>query len=82
MLATVGSADALIQYTSGTVGRPKGATFTREAVPPPRRHGGRRHRIPSAEWGEDIVAVVVLRPGERATAEELVLRSRYATPAT
>lgn len=25
--------------------------------------------IPSAEWGEDIVAVVVLRPGERATAE-------------
>jgi acyl-CoA synthetase (AMP-forming)/AMP-acid ligase II len=38
--------------------------------------------IPSAEWGEDIVAVVVLRPGERATAEELVLRSRYATPAT
>jgi acyl-CoA synthetase (AMP-forming)/AMP-acid ligase II len=27
--------------------------------------------VPSAEWGEDIVAVVVLRPGERATAEEL-----------
>jgi acyl-CoA synthetase (AMP-forming)/AMP-acid ligase II len=27
--------------------------------------------VPSAEWGEDIVAVVVLRPGERATAEQL-----------
>jgi acyl-CoA synthetase (AMP-forming)/AMP-acid ligase II len=27
--------------------------------------------VPSAEWGEDIVAVVVLRPGEQATAEQL-----------
>ena len=32
MLATDGSADALIQYTSGTTGRPKGATFTHHAV--------------------------------------------------
>ena len=32
MLATAGSADALIQYTSGTTGRPKGATFTHDAV--------------------------------------------------
>ena len=27
--------------------------------------------VPSAEWGEDVVAVVVLRPGERASAEEI-----------
>jgi fatty-acyl-CoA synthase len=32
MLRTAGSADALIQYTSGTTGRPKGATFTHDAV--------------------------------------------------
>ncbi len=31
-LKTAGSADALIQYTSGTTGRPKGATFTHDAV--------------------------------------------------
>ncbi len=27
--------------------------------------------VPSAEWGEDIVAVVVLRPGEQASAEQI-----------
>jgi acyl-CoA synthetase (AMP-forming)/AMP-acid ligase II len=27
--------------------------------------------VPSTEWGEDIVAVVVLRPGERASAEQI-----------
>jgi acyl-CoA synthetase (AMP-forming)/AMP-acid ligase II len=32
LLKTAGSADALIQYTSGTTGRPKGATFTHDAV--------------------------------------------------
>ncbi len=32
LLETAGSADALIQYTSGTTGRPKGATFTHDAV--------------------------------------------------
>jgi fatty-acyl-CoA synthase len=32
MLTTEGTADALIQYTSGTTGLPKGATFTHNAV--------------------------------------------------
>ena len=32
MLAAGASQDALIQYTSGTTGRPKGATFTHDAV--------------------------------------------------
>jgi fatty-acyl-CoA synthase len=32
MLAAGGPQDALIQYTSGTTGRPKGATFTHDAV--------------------------------------------------
>jgi acyl-CoA synthetase (AMP-forming)/AMP-acid ligase II len=32
LLTTAGSADALIQNTSGTTGRPKGATFTHDAV--------------------------------------------------
>ena len=32
LLSTASSADALIQYTSGTTGRPKGATFTHDAV--------------------------------------------------
>ena len=28
--------------------------------------------IPDAEWGEAVKAVVVLKPGERATAEEII----------
>jgi acyl-CoA synthetase (AMP-forming)/AMP-acid ligase II len=27
--------------------------------------------VPSAEWGEDIVAVVILRPGKQASADEI-----------
>jgi fatty-acyl-CoA synthase len=41
--------------------------------------------IPDARWGESVFAVVVLRPGARATADELITHSRshlakYKTP--
>jgi fatty-acyl-CoA synthase len=32
--------------------------------------------IPDAKWGESVFAVVVLRPGARATAEDLITHSR------
>jgi acyl-coenzyme A synthetase/AMP-(fatty) acid ligase len=40
--------------------------------------------IPSEEWGETVAAVVVLRPGHEATADELALwvRARLRSPHT